>query len=70
MPSWAEILGDRPIRGEEALGMPGGFEPLHAPLALAGGLVGILLAVVTEPPLKVRRRSYPKAALQGGFSAN
>jgi single-stranded DNA-binding protein len=24
----------------------------------------------TEPPVKARRRSYPKAALQGGFSQN
>ncbi len=46
-------MGDRPIRGEEALGMPGGFKPLHAPLALAGGLVGILRAVVEVAVLAV-----------------
>ena len=46
MPAWSKVLGDRPIRGEKPLGMPWGFEPLHPPLPLAGGLVRVLRAVV------------------------
>ena len=46
MTSWSEVLGDRPIRGEKSLRLPWGFAPLHAPFPLAGGLVGILRAVV------------------------
>ena len=42
MPSRAEVLGDRTIRGQKAVGVPGGFEPLHPPLSLARGLVGVL----------------------------
>src|SRR5262245_36106404 len=34
MPSWSEVLGNRSIRGQKSLDMPGGFEPLHATLAL------------------------------------
>jgi hypothetical protein len=39
---------------------------------LVGALVVTepMLEPAPEPPPKVRRRSYPKAALQGGFSAN
>jgi hypothetical protein len=39
MPSGSEVLRDGTIGGEEALGLPGRFESLHPPLALAGGLV-------------------------------
>jgi len=46
MPTGAEVLGDGPIGGEKALGMPGRFEPLHAPLPLARGLVRILGTVI------------------------
>ena len=42
----SEVLGDETIGGEKALGVPGRFEPLHAALPLAGGLVGILGAVI------------------------
>jgi hypothetical protein len=37
--SWSEVLGDGTIRGEEPLGVPRGFEALHAPLPLARGLM-------------------------------
>ena len=46
MPPGSEVLGDGPIGGEKALGVPGRFEPLHAPLALSGGLMGVLRAVI------------------------
>src|SRR2546427_11902448 len=42
----AKVLRDRAIRGEEPLGLPRGLEPLHAPLALPGGLVRVLCTVV------------------------
>jgi hypothetical protein len=53
MPAWSKVLGDRPIRGEKPLGMPWGFEPLHPPLPLAGGLVRVLGTVVEVPMLAV-----------------
>ena len=46
MTAWSEVLSNRTIRGEEALRVPWRLEPLHAPFPLAGGLVGILRAVV------------------------
>jgi hypothetical protein len=46
MPSWAEMLRNGTIGGEELLGLSCRLEPLHAPLPLAGGLVRILGAVV------------------------
>jgi len=49
--SWAEMLGNRSIRGEKPLGVPWRLEPLHAPLSLAGGLVGVLRAVIQIPML-------------------
>jgi hypothetical protein len=44
--SRAEVLRKRPIRSQEALCMSRRFEPLQAPLPLAGRLVGILRAVI------------------------
>ena len=46
MPSRTEVLGDGAIGGEEALGMARGLEALHAPLPLAGRLMGVLRTVV------------------------
>jgi hypothetical protein len=46
MPSRAEVLRDGTIGGEEALGMPRGFDPLHAPFPLARRLVRVLGAIV------------------------
>ena len=40
------MLGDGTIRGEKALGAARRLKPLHAPFPLAGGLVGVLCAVV------------------------
>ena len=34
---------------EETLGMAWGFEPLHALLPLAGGLVGVLCTIIEIP---------------------
>jgi len=39
MPPWTKVWGDGTISGKEALGVPGGFEALHPPLALAGRLM-------------------------------
>jgi hypothetical protein len=44
--SWAEMLGDQPIRGEEALRVTRRREPLHAPLPLAGRLMRMLRAII------------------------
>jgi hypothetical protein len=49
----SEVLGDETIWGEETLGVPWGFKPLHPPLPLAGGLMGILRAVVEVAVLAV-----------------
>jgi hypothetical protein len=46
MPSRADMLGQRAIGGEKALGLSWGLEALQAPLALAGRLVGKLRAVI------------------------
>ncbi len=46
VPSRSEVLGDETIGGEEPLRMSWGLEALHAPLALAGGLMGVLRAVI------------------------
>jgi hypothetical protein len=46
MPARAEALGDRSIGREELLGMSRRLKPLHAALPLAGGLMGVLGAVV------------------------
>jgi hypothetical protein len=42
MPSRPTVSCDRPIRGEQALRVPGRLEALPAPLPLARGLVGML----------------------------
>jgi hypothetical protein len=46
MPSWAEVLRDGTIGGEELLRVSWGLEPLHPALSLAGGLMRIFRAVV------------------------
>jgi hypothetical protein len=39
MPPWVEVLGNGTIGGEEPLRVSGRLEALHAPIALAGGLI-------------------------------
>jgi hypothetical protein len=46
MTSGTEMLSAKPIRGEKPLGMSGGLEAVHAPLALPRLVVRILGAVV------------------------
>jgi len=53
MPAWSKVLGDRPIRGEKALRMLRRLKALHAPLTLAGGLVGVFGTVVQIAVLAV-----------------
>jgi hypothetical protein len=42
----SEVLGNKTISSEKALGVSRGFKALQAPLALAGRLVGVFGAVV------------------------
>ena len=51
MTTGVEVLQDGTIGGEEPLGMTRGLEPLHAPLALAGRLVGVLCSIIQIPML-------------------
>jgi hypothetical protein len=44
--AWAEVLGDRPIRGEEALGVTRRLKALHPSFPLPRGLMGVLGAVI------------------------
>ena len=53
MPSWAEVLGNRPMGRKKALGVPWGCKPLQASLALAGGLLRLLGAVIQAAVLAV-----------------
>src|SRR5262245_46278273 len=46
MPSWSEVLGDGSISRQKTLGMPGRFEPLHAPLALTRRPMRIFTSVI------------------------
>jgi len=46
MTTGLEVLGDGTIRGAKALGVAWRFAPLHTPLPLTGGLVGILGTVI------------------------
>jgi len=51
MTAGTEVLGKRPIRGQEALRLPCGLEPLHAPLSLTGGLVRVFGPIVQVGPV-------------------
>ena len=51
MPPWTEMLGDRARGGEKPLRVTGGLEPLHTVLALPGGLVRVLRAIIEIPVL-------------------
>ena len=46
MAARAEMLRDGTIGREETLGVARGFKPLHPPLPLAGGLVGVLRPII------------------------
>ena len=46
MPTRSEVLGNRTIRGEKPLCLSWGLEPLHAPLPLARGLMGVFRTVI------------------------
>ena len=39
-------MGDRTIRGQKALGLPGGLEPLHPAFPLARGVVGVFGPII------------------------
>ena len=62
MPAWSQVSRNRTIRGKEALRGPGRLESLHPSLPLAGGLVGILRAVVQIPVLPKPRHNYLSAS--------
>ena len=46
MPARSEGLGDEAIGREKALSVPRRFKPLHALLALTGGLVEVLRTII------------------------
>ncbi len=46
MAAGAEVRGDNAVHLEESLGVLAGLEPAHSPLALTGGLMRVLRAVV------------------------
>jgi len=46
MASGLEVVGDRSVRRQKALGMPGRGEPLHTTLALTRGPMRVLTAVM------------------------
>ena len=51
MPSGSEVLGHGSIRGQKTLGMPRGFDPLHAILALPRRPMRVLAPVIELPTL-------------------
>jgi hypothetical protein len=51
MPARAKVLRNGTIGGEEPLRLSWGLEPLHAPLALPGGLGGVLRPIVERAVL-------------------
>jgi len=51
MAARAEVLRDETIRREEPLNMARRLEPLRALRSLAGGLVGVLCAIIEIPVL-------------------
>ena len=53
MPPGSEVLGDGAIRREKALGMTGGFEPLHATLPLTRWAMGVLTPIIEVATLPV-----------------
>src|SRR5262245_24319864 len=46
MPSWSEVLGNRTIRGQKALGVPRRLEPVHAICTLLRRPVRVLAAII------------------------
>ena len=51
MPTWTEVLGDGANGREKPLGVARGLKPVHAPLALTGGLVRVLRTIIEIPML-------------------
>ena len=53
MPTWSKVLGKRTVCGEQALRMPCGLQPLHAPFPLPWWLVRVLGTVIERAVLAV-----------------
>jgi len=53
MASGLEVVGDRSVRRQKALGMPGRGEPLHTTLALTRGPMRVLTALMHLAALPV-----------------
>ena len=53
MPARTEVLGDETIGREKALSVTRRFKPLHASLALTGGLVRVLCTIIEIPMLSM-----------------
>jgi hypothetical protein len=67
MPTWAEVLRDGTRGGEETLGLDWGLKPLHALLALTGGLVRVL-CTITEIPVLSMFHSWENLSLGGSVA--
>lgn len=65
MPARTEVLGDGAIGGKKPLRLTGGFELLHLPLALPGGLVRVFRTIVE---ISVLAMFYPREDLPLGSS--
>src|SRR5262245_45186614 len=53
MPSWAEVVGNRTIRGQQALSVPRRLEPLHAICTLPRRPVRVLAALIEVAALSM-----------------
>jgi hypothetical protein len=62
MPSWSEVLGNRTIRGQKALGVPRRLEPLHAIFTLPRRPVRVLAAIIEVAALPMFPPRSPNGA--------
>src|SRR2546427_4186953 len=66
MPPRTEMLGDGAIGGVKPLSVTGGLEPLHAPLPLVSGLVGVVKlseGIAPSAGLQNRACQFPSTRL-------
>jgi hypothetical protein len=71
--SRTEVLRDRPLGGQEALGLPWRLEALHASFPLARGLVrvfGAIIEIAMLPMLHARQELSLCRPITGQFVGN
>ena len=66
MPARSKMLRNGTIRGQDTLGVPWGFEPAHAPLALTRRLVGVFRPVVQIAMLAMFYSRYGNDSPENG----